>query len=87
MDSDEEIKNVNFEIKKGEVVLLIINSYYVKSTLFKCLNGLIPAVAEGHLSGMFSINDKDYTTLKMNVLNSLIGSVFQNPVCNFLQMI
>ena len=86
MDSDEEIKNVNFEIKKGEVVLLIINSYCGKSTLFKCLNGLIPAVAEGHLSGMFSINDKDYT-LKMNVLNSLIGSVFQNPVCNFLQMI
>ena len=64
MDSDEEIKNVNFEIKKGEVVLLIINNSCRKSTLFKCLNGLIPAVTEVYFSGMLSINGKDYTTQK-----------------------
>lgn len=83
MDSDEGIKNVNFEIKKGEVVLLTGNSGCGKSTLLKCLNGLIPAVTEGHLSGKLTINGKDYSNLKMHELNSDIGSVFQNPRSQF----
>ena len=83
MDSDEGIKNINFEIKKGEVVLLTGNSGCGKSTLLKCLNGLIPAVTEGHLSGKLTINGKDYSKLKMHELNSDIGSVFQNPRSQF----
>ena len=83
MDSDEGIKNVNFEIKKGEVVLLTGNSGCGKSTLLKCLNGLIPAITEGHLSGKLAINGKDYSNLKMHELNSDIGSVFQNPRSQF----
>ncbi len=83
MDSDEGIKNVNFQIKKGEVVLLTGNSGCGKSTLLKCLNGLIPAVTEGHLSGRITINDKDYSKLKMHELNRDIGSVFQNPRSQF----
>lgn len=83
MDSDEGITNVNFQIKKGEVVLLTGNSGCGKSTLLKCLNGLIPAVTEGHLSGRITINDKDYSKLKMHELNRDIGSVFQNPRSQF----
>ncbi|BDC92804.1 ABC transporter ATP-binding protein [Treponema bryantii] len=83
MDSDEGIKNVNFEIKKGEVILLTGNSGCGKSTLLKCLNGLIPAVTEGHLSGNLMINGKEYSKLKMHELNSDIGSVFQNPRSQF----
>ncbi|SEQ38160.1 energy-coupling factor transport system ATP-binding protein [Treponema bryantii] len=83
MDSDEGIKNVNFEIKKGEVILLTGNSGCGKSTLLKCLNGLIPAVTEGHLSGKLMINGKEYSKLKMHELNSDIGSVFQNPRSQF----
>jgi energy-coupling factor transport system ATP-binding protein len=45
---------------------------------------LIPTVTDGHLSGKLSINGKDYSTLKMNELNSHIGSsVFQNPCSQF----
>ena len=83
MDSDEGIKNVNLEIKKGEVVLLTGNSGCGKSTLLKCLNGLIPAVTEGHISGKLTINGKDYSNIKMHELNSDIGSVFQNPRSQF----
>lgn len=82
-DSDEGIKDVSFDIMPGEVVLLAGNSGSGKSTLLKCLNGLIPAVTEGELSGELSINGKKYGKLKMHELNKEIGSVFQNPRSQF----
>ena len=54
-----------------------------KSTLLKCLNGLIPAVTEGEMEGLLSIEGENYSDLKMNRLNQLIGSVFQNPRSQF----
>ena len=44
---EEGIKNVNFEFKKGEVVLFTKNS----GNQLWYLNGLIPTVTDGHLSG------------------------------------
>ncbi len=82
-DSSEGIYDINFEINKGEVILLTGNSGCGKSTLLRCLNGLIPAITEGNLSGELSINDKKYSTLKMHELNHEIGSVFQNPRSQF----
>ncbi len=82
-DSNEGISDLNFKIFPGEVVLLTGNSGCGKSTLLKCLNGLIPAITEGKLSGKLFINGKDYSELKMHQLNSEIGSVFQNPRSQF----
>ena len=82
-DSSEGIHNINFEINKGEVILLTGNSGCGKSTLLRCLNGLIPAITEGNLSGQLFINDKNYKDLKMHELNREIGSVFQNPRSQF----
>lgn len=82
-DSVEGIGPLSFEIYAGQVVLLAGNSGSGKSTLLKCLNGLIPAITEGDLSGKLYINDKDYSKLKMHELNKEIGSVFQNPRSQF----
>ncbi|MCR4580658.1 MAG: ATP-binding cassette domain-containing protein [Treponema sp.] len=82
-DSTEGIGPLSFEINAGQVVLLTGNSGSGKSTLLKCLNGLIPAITDGDLSGKLFINDKDYSQLKMHELNKEIGSVFQNPRSQF----
>ena len=82
-DSDEGIRDISFEINKGEVVLLAGNSGCGKSTLLRCLNGLIPAVTEGKLSGQLFINGRPYSQMKMHELNCMIGSVFQNPRSQF----
>lgn len=82
-DSSEGISDINFEINKGEVILLTGNSGCGKSTLLKCMNGLIPAIVEGELSGNLFINEKNYGGLKMHELNKEIGSVFQNPRSQF----
>lgn len=82
-ESVEGISDINFSIDSGMVVLLTGNSGSGKSTLLKCLNGLIPAVTEGELSGSLSIEGKEYSDVKMYQLNKVIGSVFQNPRSQF----
>ena len=82
-ESSEGISDVSFTINEGEIVLLTGNSGSGKSTLLKCLNGLIPAVTEGEMEGLLSIEGENYSDLKMHRLNQLIGSVFQNPRSQF----
>lgn len=82
-ESEEGISDVNFDISEGEIVLLTGNSGSGKSTLLKCLNGLIPAVTEGDMKGLLSIEGENYSELKMYRLNQMIGSVFQNPRSQF----
>jgi len=82
-DSKEGISDINFEINEGETVLLTGNSGCGKTTLLRCLNGLIPAVTEGDIEGELLVDNKDYRKLKMHELNKEMGSVFQNPRSQF----
>ena len=81
--SKDGIRDINFNIKVGEVILLAGDSGSGKSTLLKCLNGLIPETVEGSLEGNLYFEDKKYSELKMFELNKHIGSVFQNPRSQF----
>lgn len=45
------IDNINFNIKKGEMVLITGRSGTGKSMLLKCLNGIIPNYYNGTLDG------------------------------------
>lgn len=73
------LKNINLDMQKGEFVLLCGTSGSGKTTLAKCLNGIIPHLAEGELSGEIIINGKDTQSIPMHDLSSEIGMVFQNP--------
>lgn len=73
------LKNVDLKIKKGEFVLISGTSGSGKTTLAKCLNGIIPHLSEGNLTGDIFINGKDTQSVPMHELSSEIGMVFQNP--------
>lgn len=73
------ISNLNFEISKGEFVLLCGSSGSGKTTLAKCLNGIIPHLANGEMTGDVIVNGKNTQEVEMHDVSTEIGMVFQNP--------
>ena len=73
------LENVNFTVEKGETVVIAGLSGSGKTTLIRLLNGLIPQVYEGKLTGKIKILGKSTVEYKAGELAKYIGNVFQNP--------
>ncbi len=66
------LRNVTFEISKGEVVCLIGPSGSGKSTILRCINGL-----ETYDSGQVTVNDTLVTRKTLSTVRSRVSMVFQ----------
>ena len=73
------LKEVNFTVGKGETVVLTGLSGSGKTTLVRLLNGLVPQIYEGELTGEIKIFNKPVGEYKTGELAKYIGNVFQNP--------
>ncbi len=80
------IKNINFKIDAGKVILIAGDSGSGKSTFLKSLNGLIPHIVEGEVLGKRFLDGKDFDDMPIYEISSLIGSVFQNPRSQFFTL-
>jgi aspartate/glutamate/glutamine transport system ATP-binding protein len=69
------LKDIDMEISKGEVVVIIGPSGSGKSTLIRCINGL-----EGYQKGSITVDGQDLNDKKMNLnhFRQHIGMVFQH---------
>lgn len=67
------LEDINFTIKKGEVISIVGNSGCGKSTILKCLNRI-----ENISSGEILLNGKDISEYKVEELRQKIGLVFQD---------
>jgi len=73
-DGTEALKEINFEVVKGEFIALIGQNGSGKTTLSKCLNGLYkPTSGDIIVDGL---NTKEGTIVQMV---KRVGYVFQNP--------
>lgn len=80
------LKDINLNIKKGEVILLCGGSGCGKTTLTRLINGLIPHYYEGDLSGTIKVKGKSVADCPLYELANSIGSVFQNPRSQFFNV-
>ena len=69
----EVLRDVNFEVEKGECVCVIGSSGSGKSTMLRCINLL-----ETPTSGDIIFNGENIRNINVNTLRSRIGMVFQS---------
>ena len=77
--SEPSLKNIDFSIEEGEFVLITGPTGCGKTTLLKCLMGIIPHESEGTMSGDILINNLNTKDVSLTSLATNIGLVQQNP--------
>jgi len=74
------VKNINFELNHGEVLILAGPSGSGKSTLSYAINGIIPWRLKGLMKGDVKIYGESIWNYKFTELCKLVGLVKQNPL-------
>ena len=80
------VKNINFEVQKGQIVLCTGASGCGKSTLMRLANGLCPQHFKGHLEGDVTILGHNTKDTSINILSTMIGTLFQDPEQQFFAL-
>ena len=77
------IRNINLSISHGEFVVLTGQSGCGKTTLTRCVNGLIPHFFEGTLTGTVTVLGKEIQETSVGELGKAVASIFQDPRSQF----
>lgn len=85
-DSQQEptLHNINLTIEQGEKVLLAGPSGSGKSTLGNCLNGLIPNLDKGTITGQCLIDGKDISQTGLFDLSFTTSTILQDTDAQFI---
>ena len=74
------VKNINFSLNQGDVLILAGPSGSGKSTLSYAMNGIIPYRLKGFMKGDVKIYGKSIWNYNFTELSKLVGLVKQNPL-------
>lgn len=85
-DSQAEptLKNINLDINKGEKILIAGPSGSGKSTIGRCINGLIPNIDSGDITGKCIINGKNITENSLFDLSFTTSTILQDADSQFI---
>lgn len=73
------IENISFELKQGELLLIAGSSGCGKTTLARCINGLVPRSYRGERNGKVLLYGKDVTEMKIPEMAQVVGTLLQDP--------
>ena len=79
LEEKQALKNINIEIKKGEVWAVIGKNGSGKTTFCNMLRRFVPDFYKGELTGKITLEDKELKDYSQKELVQKIGFVFQNP--------
>ncbi|MBU5591608.1 energy-coupling factor ABC transporter ATP-binding protein [Clostridium sp. MSJ-4] len=85
--SDEKsLLDFNLKITQGEFIVLTGESGCGKTTVNRCINGLIPEFYDGKLEGDVIISGMDISKVPLREISREVGSVFQDPRSQFFTL-
>jgi energy-coupling factor transport system ATP-binding protein len=77
--SDLALKDITFTAQRGELLLIAGASGCGKTTLARCINGLIPRSYKGELSGTLLVEGQTTTNWPLSRISQKIATVLQDP--------
>ncbi|MER6788189.1 ATP-binding cassette domain-containing protein [Streptomyces sp. NPDC000658] len=82
--AEPAVRDVDFTVPEGELVLLAGPSGAGKSTLLGAVSGLVPHFTGGVLRGRVTVAGRDTRTHKPRELADVVGTVGQDPLSHFV---
>jgi energy-coupling factor transport system ATP-binding protein len=76
---DRAIENISFELQPGEMLLIAGSSGCGKTTLARCINGLIPRSYRGKREGNVLLHGKDVSEMQIADVAQVVGTLLQDP--------
>ncbi|MGC9334673.1 MAG: ABC transporter ATP-binding protein [Anaerolineae bacterium] len=82
--SHPALHDVTLDVQEGEFALVAGPSGAGRSTLLRCLNGLVPHFTGGTVGGRASVGGHNPVKEGPEVLSHVVGFVFQDPEAQFV---
>ncbi len=76
---ERAIENISFELQPGEMLLIAGSSGCGKTTLARCINGLIPRSYGGKREGRVLLYGKDVAETPLPEVAQIVGTLLQDP--------
>jgi energy-coupling factor transport system ATP-binding protein len=76
---EQALKDINLQLKPGELMLLAGASGCGKTTLMRCINGLIPRTYNGYGKGEIKVFGQSVRMMNMAELSQIVGTLLQDP--------
>ncbi len=73
------IRNLSFSASPGEILLIAGASGCGKTTLIRCINGLIPRTYKGEVTGRILLSGQDVSGWQLSKISQTVGTVLQDP--------
>ena len=73
------IRDISFSAIPGEILLIAGASGCGKTTLIRCINGLIPRSYKGELSGRILLDGQEMAGWPLAKISQTVGTVLQDP--------
>lgn len=73
------LQDISLTLERGELLLVAGASGCGKTTLIRCINGLIPRTYRGELQGRILVYGQDAHSMSMAQLSQQVGTLLQDP--------
>jgi len=73
------LHDVSLTLERGELLLVAGASGCGKTTLIRCINGLVPRSYKGKLSGRVLLHGQDIAGKPLSRISQIVGTVLQDP--------